>query len=175
MTSSRGEVPRMSDGRRQTSSVSSTPRARPSAQTRLRDRRRSRIWPTPAGPAMAAAVITSSRACCASHLGPTRRARTTLPAGRRRCHRSVCTRSAGGSTRPYSAICARRSLAKPCHRTLGETDRAGALQRRLGVTPQRSKRCLSVGTRGLADGVAVPGRGRNGVKCTEPTPIGAGP
>ena len=34
-------------------------------------------------------------------------------------------------TTPDSAsICARRSLAKPCHRTLGETGRAGALQRR---------------------------------------------
>ncbi len=66
----------MSDGRRQRSSMSSTPRARPSAQTRLRDGptgyngRRSRISPTPAGPAIAAAVITSSRASCASHLGP---------------------------------------------------------------------------------------------------------
>ena len=28
-----------------------------------------------------------------------------------------------------SAICARRSLAKPCHRTRNETDRAGALKR----------------------------------------------
>jgi hypothetical protein len=37
-------------------------------------------------------------------------------------------------TRPSteSAICARRSLTEPCHRTLGEPDRAGALQRRLG-------------------------------------------
>ena len=37
--------------------------------------------------------------------------------------------------RPYSAICARRSLARPCHRTLGETDRAGALKRRVAATP----------------------------------------
>ena len=37
----------------------------------------------------------------------------------------------------YSAICAWRSLAKPCHRTLGATDRAGALQRRLEGTSRR--------------------------------------
>ena len=41
-------------------------------------------------------------------------------------------------TSEQSAICARRLLAEPCHRTLGETDRAGALQRRVGDTPQRA-------------------------------------
>jgi hypothetical protein len=33
--------------------------------------------------------------------------------------------------------CSQRSLAKPCHRTLGETDCAGALQRRVRDVPKR--------------------------------------
>ena len=60
------------------------------------------------------------------------------------------TRSRRLQPRPDSALGTRRLLAEPCHRTLGETDRAGALQRRVRA---RSRSIVGVGGNYHAEGL----------------------